>query len=267
MVTSPTPHPGEKPDYRDQYATWLRERHRVDTSMHRKHYESAVSQIEEQFGSCPFWVSIKDSLTEIDAKYQLLNGVPLISDVSPKIYRKSYDSFLNKSYRVNVLNNESWPDQPTGGWLLPPDWYSRVGDIVRTTLVVRYLDGVQFLLDQIKELAKTKKVDIEFSLEARPEGYYAAHMSYGRDTRITTLQWGEETRFINFEIQISTGIKQLIKSLIHKYYQDQRLAEAREPWEWQWDYKSDEFIASYLGHVIHYLEGMIVEVRDRQKGG
>ena len=35
--------------------------------------------------------------------------------------------------------------------------------------------------------------------------------------------------------------------------------------KWQWDYKSDEFTANYLGHILHYVEGRIVELRDKQK--
>ena len=35
--------------------------------------------------------------------------------------------------------------------------------------------------------------------------------------------------------------------------------------KWQWDYKSDEFSANYLGHILHYVEGMIVEIREKQK--
>jgi hypothetical protein len=28
-------------------------------------------------------------------------------------------------------------------------------------------------------------------------------------------------------------------------------------------YKSDEFAINYLGHILHYLEGTIVEIRDK----
>lgn len=34
--------------------------------------------------------------------------------------------------------------------------------------------------------------------------------------------------------------------------------------KWQWDYESDEFIPNYLGHILHYIEGMIMEVRKRE---
>ena len=35
---------------------------------------------------------------------------------------------------------------------------------------------------------------------------------------------------------------------------------------WQWNYKSDEFAANYLGHILHYVEGMIIEIRDKKRG-
>jgi len=31
------------------------------------------------------------------------------------------------------------------------------------------------------------------------------------------------------------------------------------------DYKSPEFSSNYLGHIIHYVKGMIVEIRDKEK--
>lgn len=266
MVTAPKALPGEMPLYGRQYQSWLHDEHKVDSAKQENHYKGAVDQIKQQFATCPFWGSIINSLPDIDANYQLTNGVPLITGLNPEIYKKPYESFLNKTYRINIIDNEAWPAPPKNGWLLPPDWYSQVGDIVRTTLVVRYLDGVQFLLDEIARLAKKQDIELEYSLESRPEGYYAAHLSYKKEIELTTIEWGIESRSIQFEIQITTGVKQLIKSLLHKHYEEQRIRPARDTSDWQWDYKSEEFVANYLGHVIHYIEGMIVEVRDRQRG-
>lgn len=66
------------------------------------------------------------------------------------------------------------------------------------------------------------------------------------------------------EIQISTSVKEIIKKLLHIHYENRRLNNTDNGSLWQWDYKGDEFIASYLGHIIHYVEGMIVTLRDRQ---
>lgn len=32
---------------------------------------------------------------------------------------------------------------------------------------------------------------------------------------------------------------------------------------WQWQYRGDQFVPNYLGHILHYIEGMIMEVRER----
>lgn len=34
--------------------------------------------------------------------------------------------------------------------------------------------------------------------------------------------------------------------------------------KWQSDYRSNEFNVNYLGHIIHYIEGVIINVRDKQ---
>ncbi|KKK63816.1 hypothetical protein LCGC14_2990500, partial [marine sediment metagenome] len=48
---------------------------------------------------------------------------------------------------------------------------------------------------------------------------------------------------------------------------DQRRAERpTSNVKWQWDYRSDEFAANYLGHILHYVEGMIIDVRDKRIG-
>jgi len=66
------------------------------------------------------------------------------------------------------------------------------------------------------------------------------------------------------EIQVTTQIKDVIKGLLHKYYEVSRTT-SRVPSieEMSWNYRNEEFIATYLGHILHYVEGMIIEVRDR----
>ena len=66
------------------------------------------------------------------------------------------------------------------------------------------------------------------------------------------------------EIQITTQVQELILNLLHKYYERRR--NKIEPDNWQWDHASDEFATNYLGHILHYVEGMIVEVRERHDG-
>ncbi len=69
---------------------------------------------------------------------------------------------------------------------------------------------------------------------------------------------------LNVEIQITTQIQEIIKVLLHKHYEENRKTTVPKDYKWQWDYKSPEFSSNYLGHIIHYVEGMIVEIRDKE---
>ncbi len=68
----------------------------------------------------------------------------------------------------------------------------------------------------------------------------------------------------SIEFQINTEIQDLIVDLAFKYYEQRRMIPKRMEEKWQWDYECDEFLPNYLGHIIHYVEGMIMEVRERK---
>ena len=69
---------------------------------------------------------------------------------------------------------------------------------------------------------------------------------------------------MSVEIQITTEFKEMIKGLLHKYYDINRKMIKDDDYKWQWDYKNEQFVPNYMGHIAHYLEGMIVEIRDKQ---
>ncbi len=66
------------------------------------------------------------------------------------------------------------------------------------------------------------------------------------------------------EIQITTQLPEVIRKLMHKYYEEKR-SKLNTNTKWQWDYKSNEFSLNYLGHILHYIEGMIMEIREKQR--
>jgi hypothetical protein len=52
--------------------------------------------------------------------------------------------------------------------------------------------------------------------------------------------------------------------MLHTHYEDRRMRAGSSD-DWKWDHRSDEFATNYLGHILHYLEGMIVVTRDKQE--
>jgi len=86
-----------------------------------------------------------------------------------------------------------------------------------------------------------------------------------QEFEIPKFPYDTERVVVSLEIQITTQLQEVIRRLLHKYYESRRMDMEEEESKWQWNYRSDEFVANYLGHILHYVEGMIVEVRERQK--
>ena len=251
-----------------EYRRWLHDELDVDISSRtRTRYETVSSSIRLGLESSDLWKELCSNLDNIDGQYRRDTSYTLLAtSEKPQLVTKPFGSLIEKTFRKNVLENNAWPEEPASGWILPHNWYSEISDIVRTTIVVKYLDGVEFLALRIKSLCTDHGLPCEFELEAREEGYYGAHVRTEREFEVPAPNWDTEKIQVPLEIQITTQIKAVIRRLLHKYYEEQRLGidESREA-KWQWDYRSDEFIAAYLGHILHYVEGMIMEVRERQR--
>jgi len=256
-----------KPKDIEKYIEWLKVNHSVNISKkNRNYYESVSNKICSDFKTSSFWSSLIEQFNHINQEYYLATGFNLfVYDYIPKIDIKSFDSFLLKTYRKNVINNMNWPSEPEGGWILPSNWYSNVNDIVRTCFVVKYLDGVQFFIEKLQSLCKVCNLPCIVDYEAKEEGYYAAHTYIKTYSNIPKEDWDTKEIEVLVELQITTQLQEVIRKLIHKYYEDRRKNLTKDELKWQWDYKSDEFATNYLGHILHYVEGMIMAVRDRQE--
>jgi hypothetical protein len=251
----------------DDYPAWLRDSHGVSIDPRLKNrYETTARAIRTAFGESSFWSRLPAHLRESEAAYRVDTGYPLLDPSQvPVLVIKPFDSFVLKTYRKNVTENVAWPDPPPAtGWLLPPR-VAHVKDAVRTYLVVKYLDGPAFLSTKLAELALTEGIAFHTDFEAREEGYYAAHAYVTREYEVPAERWDTEIVTASVEIQITTQVQEVIRRLLHRYYETRRATSASEiAHRWQWDYESDEFAANYLGHILHYVEGMIMDVRERQ---
>jgi hypothetical protein len=258
--------PEKKPLNIIEYKKWLKEKFNLDLSnmRYQAYYESVSNKILHDSLASPFWQSLIDNLHNFDDEYYDNTNFHLMMKLipPPELMIKPYNSLILKSFKKNVINNKNWPNEPYGGWLFPDTWFNRANDIVRTSVEVKYLDGVEFLMNKMGELCAQFTCEFEPHLEAREDGYYAAHLYIYQNFLIPKLDFGTEIKKIAIEIQITTQLQEVIKNVLHKYYESKR-EQFPEKTKWQWDYKSDEFAANYLGHILHYLEGMIVEIRDR----
>jgi hypothetical protein len=259
----------EKPRTILDYRRWLDLEHKIIISERdSNYYHSVATNIMRDFEASKFWVSLLDNLTKYDQEYRVQTGYVLFarSQFRPILETKSFESFLEKTYRKNVLENDLWPTEPQKGWITPENWFSEIKDTVRTLFVVRYFDGVDFLIKKIVSLCKKYDLPLEIDYEAREEGYYAAHLYVKQEFEVPSETWDTKRIFAFIELQITTQLQEVIRKLLHNYYEKKRMMVRKPTEKWQWDYKCDEFCVNYLGHILHYVEGMIMEVRERQKG-
>ena len=257
-----------KPKNIDEYKKWIKEFHGFEISDRtRTYYESASNKMLQDFRGSSLWTTLLNHLSEWDQTYYLETGYYLfVGEPNPELNAKPFKSFLLKTFRKNVINNENWPEAPTEGWLLPDNWFTCVNDIVRTVFTVKYLDGVNFFIERLRSLCGTNQACCEVDFEAKEEGYYAAHAYTEHSCQVPKEDWDTKEIAVSIEIQVTTQLQEVIRSLLHKYYEESRKKLESPELKWQWDYKSEDFSANYLGHILHYVEGMIMEVRSRQKG-
>lgn len=258
----------EKPKDLNGYKEWLKKEHKIEISAQTEtYYDSVTNIIKRDFEESNCWVALIDNLREFDSQYRLQKeGYSLLlTRDKPTLYIKPFKSFLGKTLRKNVLQNQNWPDEPDDGWIFPNNWYSRIDDIIRTLIVVKYFDGVEFMVEKMQSLYEQHGLPCVPFFEAKEEGYYAAHLYTKREFEIPRPTWDTERVTVSIEVQITTQVQEVIRKLLHKYYEERRERLRKEDIKWQWNYESDEFIANYLGHILHYVEGMIMEIRERQK--
>jgi ppGpp synthetase/RelA/SpoT-type nucleotidyltranferase len=250
-----------------EYKKWLRREHKIlfSTKLETR-YEYITNKIKRDFEQSDLWQYLTKNLGEFDNRYYIDTGYSLfIPGLEPEIVIKPFDSFFLKTFRKNILENTEWPNEPEGGWILPENWHSRISDSVRTFFVVKYLDGVEYIVDMIQSFCSEKDYPCCTTFEAREEGYYAVHLDVLREYEIPRPDWDTERIDIPIEIQITTQLQEVIRKLLHKYYEKRRKEAKEEEPKWQWDYQSEEFSANYLGHILHYIEGVIMDIRERQR--
>lgn len=260
----------DKPKNMKEYKRWLSEKFKAQIDdPTRNHYESIALRVKETFAASSLWQLILSELPNLGEEYYLATHYQLLAAPSekPQLLIKPFDSFLLKTFRKNVVENTSWPEEPKDGWLEPANWIARANDIVRTCITVKYLDGVEFLLHRLHKLAEREESKAWKYYVGGVDGYYAGHLYISRIYEVPKRNYDTESIAVTGELQITTQIHEVIRRLLHKHFERRRKKLSSRPEEWQWDYRSEEFATNYLGHILHYVDGMIMDLRERKRGG
>jgi hypothetical protein len=248
----------------DEYKKWYSAEFGLDLDLEKRRYEDNSERMKQSFAQSALWLSLIKEIGEINDRYFINTHFALLDKKDiPIVETKPFESLIDKTYRINEIHNKHFPDVPEGGWILPENWLTKIKDVVRTKLVVRYLDGVTFMVSQIADLCDLTGIPVTTVLEAREQGYYAAHLQ----CKLSSVLPGDGLKPLSVsytaEIQVTTYLQVLIQQLSHKHYEENRIAISRPDVKWQWNYRSPQFSVNYLAHILHYIEGMIIEIRDK----
>jgi len=235
-----------------------------------KYYESVVYPMKKTFEESKFLKQFNKNLRTYNQEYLMKKEYELMSRIkSLEIDVKPFESMICKCYRKDIINNTKWVEEDFD-WNAEYDWtnplhcFENFNDILRTRISVRYLDGAIFIGEKLKSLADSQGLANKIAPKASEVGYYAIHFDLMYPFEIPTIKFDPKEIQSSIEFQINTEIQDLIINLAYKYYEQARMRLKGTKEIWQWDYECDEFLPNYLGHIIHYVEGMIMEVRERK---
>lgn len=265
----------EKPKNPMDYIRWWNANFDAQIDLKaRRRYDDVSTLVQYTFEHSDKFTEFIHQLHNYEAEYRFASGYDLLmkqpEDI--KLIKKEWMPFVSKVWRRNVVQNKNWDEdnwneadcKPDGGWIGPQDWFEEIHDIVRTRIVVKYFDAVRLLVDKMYDYFESNGCTCEPDWQAREEGYYAGHLNVVQDYEIPVALKTEKKR-VSIEIQVTTQIKDIVNTLTHKYYERRRETLVAADTKWQWDYKSDEFSPNYIGHILHYVEGVIMQIRNREQ--
>lgn len=226
-------------------------------------YETNMNNIFNSVSEHQFFVGFSNVSKNWQKAYEQNTKTELFMDnVEPALLIKPFESTVEKTYRINILWNRMFPEPPKKGWINQQSIYSQLNDLVRGSLVCRFIDGPAFVADSIENYANSLGLDSRQYTQERDDGYYAYHVYVKFPVTIFNLEWETSDVSIEIEIQITTQLQEVLRSLTHKFYETQRLSSSNDKGKWKWDFSSSKFKVGYLSHTLHLLESVILESRD-----
>jgi ppGpp synthetase/RelA/SpoT-type nucleotidyltranferase len=257
-----------KPNTIAEYIEWAKTELKFDFNegANKNRFDANLTSILNSIDSSDFLKEFDNTVFSWSEEYRKTFGSDLFfENAQLKFQKKSYDSIIDKTFRINVLWNKKFPDPPDKGWLTLDNIYKGLNDLVRSYLVCKFLDGPDFAARKLNEYCKSINLENYYYSQQRDEGYYAFHSYTTFKVSILDTEWQSVPTSVRIEIQFTTQLQDLLKNFTHQYFEETRLASSAPDNKWKWDIKSNRFKASYMSHTLHLLEAIIVELRDNSK--
>jgi ppGpp synthetase/RelA/SpoT-type nucleotidyltranferase len=256
----------EKPKTVDEYVAWARDNLGANFGGPiKRQYENNQVVAASTVAKHPFFSGLSQFLNDVEAKYFSEQNHHLLMESDVHVFNldhKSYASALDKVFRINVVHNKEWPAELSEGWLTHDNWFSRLDDILRGTIVCKYIDGPEILGRLLKTYADGCGVSCSLVSRQLDRGYYAYHFYVDIPVEIADLQYEAVNINLKVEIQLTTQLQEVMYKITHIHYTNERSKLDADRENWKWDVKSNRFKAGYIAHTLHLLEAIILELRD-----
>ncbi|EHZ2645678.1 hypothetical protein [Vibrio parahaemolyticus] len=255
----------DKPQDIDSFCSWYAEKFELEIRDQKSkiQYQTNIKNAYNSVQEHPFFCKLPYAIQDWSSEYSDNFKSELFMDSGdPTLVTKPYDSSIDKLFRVNVLWNKNFPEKPPRNWVNFQNLFVKFNDLIRGTMVCRFIDGPEFVSNKLIELANEVGLTGRKYTQERDDGYYAYHVYIKFPVSLLDEDWNEKEAQIEVEIQVTTQLQEVLRAITHKFYEEKRINPKPEQSNWKWDFKSKKFKVGYLSHTLHLLESIILESRD-----
>lgn len=213
-----------------------------------------------EISGCPYWTTAKAKLQHWRTEFRSEFGSDLlVKSELPSFTSKGGDAIKSKVFRriKESANNQIFL---ASGLPVP-----QIGDLVRTRISCRFIDGVEFLATKFAELARDMGLPVDRQKQGSISGYFAQHINVQLPVIYRAAGVTSMTE-IKCEIQVASELATRMWDASHPLYEAVR-SEYSKPEDWQWKPDDPRFISNQLGHMIHLADGLLVQLRNTSKKG
>ena len=213
----------------EQYADWAKEHIGFDPKdeQFQRRYSQNTKSIRTAIEQSDEWSRLSAAFSGLATKYKNDFHVSLFTEPGwqPTLHIKPLSSAVEKTYRSNVIGNKDFPSPPQNDhtkWITEENIFSEFHDLVRCRIVCRYMDGPQYICDNAKDIVGDDIVTSAHSMETEL-GYYAWHLGVVVPTTIVRSNGNIDDQNVQFEVQLTTHLNDVLNDLTHSFYEDRRL--------------------------------------------
>jgi hypothetical protein len=220
----------------DEYRAWARATIGVDYDQAavRTRYETNIQSALNTIQKSKFWQTLPATLETANKEHEARTSVDMLMSDEVTLSTKPYASMIDKSFRENVLRNKSFPNERSGGWVTPDTWYGAFNDLIRSTIVCKFIDGPEILCTALTALARENGLSCSHSPRANERGYYAFHHYTSFSVDVADISWNPQTVDLRLELQLTTQLQEVLRALTHPLYERTRLSSEPKDDKWKW---------------------------------